>query len=119
MLHADAETARAAWRCPRAETRSNEPLDDEHAATLRNTERLVGLSDGALTQCPGCYTRDPDAEEALRLHRWFEKGQLHLRAPHPTGVQVDAIDEVSASLAARSRDDLERARRKSETERGR
>jgi hypothetical protein len=47
--------------------------------------------------------------------RWLRAGALHLRCPHPTGAEVDALDLAQDSLAARERDELERAKRKDPT----
>lgn len=48
----------------------------------------------------------------MQLLRWFDKGQLHLRCPHPTPAVVEAIDLARGSVAARERDEIERLKAK-------
>lgn len=113
VLDADAEHHRAAWRCPRTCGNWNPTdLDAEHRGALDNVRRLTGLDEEDLRTCPGAYTRTHDAHEAATLLRWLKSGALHLRVPHPTGAQIDALDELSSALSAREADELERLKRK-------
>lgn len=116
VLRADAALCREAWRCPFAGGESG-PLDDAHQIALRRASAVVGCAPGELTTCPGHYARTPEAHELVNLLRWQEKGQLHLRVPNPTGVLVDALDAIAVALAARERDELDRARRDAERKR--
>lgn len=115
VLRSDAQVARAAWRCPR-EGGSIDPdaLDEVHRDALRRAGAVTGCSASDLRTCPGFYARKPEAHEVVKLLRWQKAGQLQLRCPHPTGVVVDALDEVSSAIAARERDDMERVRREHE-----
>lgn len=115
VLRADAVVARDAWRCPRAGGAIDpSALDEAHCDALRKARALTGCDASDLRTCPGFYARTPQAHEVVKLLRWQKAGQLQLRCPHPTGVVVDALDEVSSAIAARERDDMERLRREHE-----
>lgn len=119
ILARDAAACRAEWRCPLAGGRVGaEDLPAPQRAALERVSRLCGAEDGELRACPGYYPRRPEAHRAVVLLRWLRAGALALRCPHPTGAEVDALDLVQDSLAARERDELERAKRK-EPDRGR
>jgi hypothetical protein len=113
VLDADALLAQAAWKCPRTCGNWNPTgLDADHRTALDNVCRLTGLDAEDLRTCPGAYTRTPDAHEAATLLRWLKSSALHLRVPHPTGAQIDALDELQNALNAREADELERLKRK-------
>lgn len=118
MLARDAEACRAEWRCPLAGGRiAPSELPDTHVAAIDRVSRLCRAEEGEIRTCPGYYTRRPEAHRAVTHLRWLRANALHLRCPHPTGAEVDALDLVQESLAARERDELDRAKRK-DTDRG-
>lgn len=120
VLRADGELCQREWGCPRARDQAPvSPLDDAHCGALRRVETLVGAEPGELTACPGTYARDPAAHRIVRALRWHRSGQLALVDPHPVAALVDALDIVQSGLAARERDELERARHKPAKEDGR
>lgn len=113
MLRSDAAACQREWRCPRLGGRPDPgPLPDGHRAALRRVEALCGAEEGELEACPGSYVRRPEAHRAVTALRWLRAGALHLRNPHPTMAEVEALDLAQDSLAGRERDELERARRK-------
>lgn len=114
VLAADAVVYQRAWRCPRSKGGEINPdaLDAAHRDALVRVQRLTGCGADSVRTCPGHYTRTPEAHELVKLHRWMKAGALHLRAPHPSGAVVDALDELASALGAREADDLERLRRK-------
>lgn len=116
VLRADADIHRAAWRCPRAKGGAIDPdaLDDAHRGAIAKACALTGCDDTDVRTCPGYYARTPQAHEVVRLLRWQRAGQLQMRMPHPLGTVVDALDEVSSSVSARERDEMERMRREHE-----
>lgn len=109
-LTADVALHRERWRCPRAEGGAVDPsaLGEAHRAALERTRALTGADEGEFRTCPGHYARMPEAFAAVELLRWFDKGQMHLRCPHPTPAVVEAIDLARGSVAARERDEIER-----------
>lgn len=112
-LVADADLYREQWRCPRRGGAIDPgALDEEHRAALERVRNLTGADEGEIRTCPGHYARLPDAFEAVELLRWFDKGQLHLRHPHPTPAVVEAVDLARGSVAARERDEIERLKTK-------
>lgn len=112
VIHADGLLAQSEWRCPRAKGGSIEEaaLPEAQRAALARVRLLCDAGDGEVETCPGHYTRDVAAHRVVTALRWLESGSLALRDPHPTQALVDAIDLTQASLAARERDDLRRAR---------
>mgnify|MGYP000517583554 CR=1 FL=1 len=113
MLRADGKLCQAEWRCPHAGGAVDpSALPEGHREALRRAAALCGAEEGELATCPGHYTRKPEAFRAVTSLRWLRAGALHLRNPHPTMAEVEAIDLAQDSLAARERDELERARRK-------
>ncbi len=113
VLRADGEACQREWGCPRVCDRAKpvDALDDAHRAAIERATRLCDAEPGEFTACPGAYARRPEAHRIVRALRWHRSGQLALIDPHPVGALVDALDLVQSGLAARERDELERARR--------
>lgn len=124
VLRADGEACQREWGCPRARDKHGKPvafppgfaLDAVHRDALDRATRLFDAEPGELTACPGAYARRPEAHRIVKALRWHRSGQLALIDPHPVGALVDALDLVQSGLAARERDELERARRKPQKE---
>jgi len=113
VLASDAAACRAEWRCPLAGGRIDpSALPETHRAAIDRASRLCHAEHGEIRTCPGYYPRRPEAHRAVTHLRWLRAGALHLRCPHPTGAEVEALDLVQDSLASRERDELERAKRK-------
>jgi hypothetical protein len=111
VLRADGEACQREWGCPRV-CAGPVALDAVHRDALDRATRLFDAEPGELTACPGVYARRPEAHRIVKALRWHRSGQLALIDPHPTGALVDALDLVQSGLAARERDELERARQK-------
>lgn len=113
MLRADAAQCREEWRCPRMRRpHDGSPLPEKQRDALARVARLCGAAEGELTVCPGAYVRRPEAHRTVTALRWMRAGALHLRLPHPTMAEVEALDLAQDSLAARERDELKRASQK-------
>lgn len=112
MLDADGERYQRLWRCPRVSAPSEDPLHPSCARALANVHRLVGSDEAPpeFTTCPGHYVRKPEAHQLAAALGWYKKGQLHLRAPNPSGALVDAIDCVENALSQREADEIRRLR---------
>lgn len=105
----DGEHFQRAWKCPRRERippRETAELPKEAQDALSAVKDLTGAEE--LQTCPLFYARLDWVGDVVRLRRWFQKGQLHLRNPYPSGVLVDAIDCVEDSVAMREAWELER-----------
>jgi hypothetical protein len=112
----DAIGEKIRWRCPRV-TGENPPADSEwmdgtQSLVLEGVERLTGAC--GFTTCPVWYASLDYVHEAVRAYEWWDKGQLHLIEPNPSGVLVDAIGLIGRGIADRQRDDFERMKRDSE-----
>ena len=120
VLLSDAEHYQTAWMCPRRKGGRIAPdeLTPDTQAALERVRRLTRCSADDLRTCPGYYVRLPEAEEAVRLLRWLRAGALPLRLPHPSGAQIDALDELQSALGAREADDLERLKAQYKDPRG-
>jgi len=114
VLRADGEACQREWGCSRAcdAPKPPEALDDAHRVALARAARLYDADPDEITTCPGADARRPEAHRIVRALRWHRSGQLALVDPHPSGALVEALDLVQSGLAARERDELERARRK-------
>jgi hypothetical protein len=96
------------WQCPR---RKNcppaRPLGPKAQETLAGVATLT-MAEG-LETCPLYYARLDWVCDVVRLRRWYLKGQLGLRMPHPSAVIVDAIDAIEDSVSMREAHDIDRA----------
>jgi hypothetical protein len=96
------------WQCPRrSHPTPARPMDHRAKETLNRVCDLT-MAEG-LTTCPLYYARLDWVGDVVRLRRWFLKGQLHLRVPHPPAVLVDAIDCIEDSVAMREAWEVDRA----------
>ena len=112
QLLADGAKFQSVWKCPR---RAQVPKGEGPELPPAAREALDAVRDltGAegLETCPMYYARLEWVGDVVRLRRWFQKGQLHLREPHPPAALVDAIDCLEDSVAMREAWEVERAMR--------
>lgn len=113
VIRDDGLAAQREWRCPRTKGGCVDAsaLPEAQREALVRVRALCDAEEGEVETCPGHYTRDTSAFRVVTALRWLDKGALALRDPHPTQALVDALDLAQSSLAARERDELERARK--------
>lgn len=111
VLREKGEEFRAAWGCGGAP----KPLGAAQTQALSCVGRLIGED---LSDCPGCpleRSGDPDVSHAVRLHRWWSKGELAARGPI-SHVEIDAVDAIEDGRIGREANEVERLRQKAASE---
>ncbi len=100
--------AQKVWNCPRRPGAAPAPIGVTDGAALLALDNVRDLTFAeGLQTCPLWYTRLEWLGDVLKLRRWFAKGQLALKVPHPSGALCDAIDCIEDSVALRESHDLE------------
>lgn len=110
VLRDRGQELREAWGCP-----GEAPRTEAQTKALAAVSRLVGED---LTGCAGCPMRlvaHPDVHRAVRLHRWWVKGELAMRGPL-SAAELDAIDAVEDGRLRREVHELEEERARRERE---
>lgn len=110
QLLKDGEHFQAVWKCPRRAVIPKGESPDLPPAAVQTLEAVQDLTGAeGLQTCPMYFARLEWVGDVVRLRRWFQKGQLHLREPHPPGPLVDAIDCLEDAVAMREAWEVQRA----------